>query len=87
MMSFRYWPAADILWLRNLPIIKNILDNEEMQMRLKSTKRDDQEYFAAWDKRIENSLMRMAAEMAMPVIIFIALNIFAIAIVVELKLY
>lgn len=73
--------------LRNDKTIKNILENEETQMRLESTKQNNQEYFAAWDKRIENTLMRMAAEMAMPFIIFIALNIFAIAIVVELKLY
>jgi hypothetical protein len=56
-------------------------------MRLESTKRKNQEYFAAWDKKIENTLMRMAAEMAMPVFIFVVLNIFAIAIVVGLKLY
>lgn len=56
-------------------------------MRLKSTKRNNQEYFATWDKKIENTLMNTAAEMAMPFIIFVVLNIFAIAIVVELKLY
>jgi hypothetical protein len=56
-------------------------------MQLESTKRNNQEYFAAWDKRIENTLMRMVAEMAVPVIIFVVLNIFAIAIVLELKLY
>ena len=56
-------------------------------MRLESTKRNNQEYFAAWDKKIENTAMRMAAEMAMPVIIFIVLNIFAIAILVKLNLY
>lgn len=56
-------------------------------MRLNAAKRKDEEYFAAWDRKIENTLMRMAAEMAMPVIIFAVLNLFAIAIVVELKLY
>ncbi len=56
-------------------------------MQLEATKRNNQEYFAAWDKKIENTAMRMAAEMAMPVIIFVALNIIAIAILVGLKLY
>lgn len=55
-------------------------------MQLRSKKRKDQEYFAVWDKMIENTPMRLVADMAMPVLIFLVLNIFAIAIVVELKL-
>lgn len=56
-------------------------------MQLKSTKRKDQEYFVEWDKKIENTSMRLLADMAMPVIIFIVLNIFTIAILVELNIY
>jgi hypothetical protein len=66
---------------------KNILENEETQMRLKSTERENHEYFATWNKKIENTSMRMVSEMAMLVIIFVILNIFAIAIVVKLNLY
>ncbi len=56
-------------------------------MQLKSTKRKNQEYFAAWDKKIENTWMRLLADMATPIIIFVVLNIFAIAVLVELNIY
>jgi hypothetical protein len=56
-------------------------------MRLESIKRKNQEYFAAWDKKIENTAMSLATELAMPLVIFIVLNIFTIAILVKLNLY
>lgn len=56
-------------------------------MQLKSTKRKNQEYFAAWDKQIENTWISMLAEMATPFIIFMVLNIFTIALLVELNIY
>jgi hypothetical protein len=55
-------------------------------MQLESTKRENQEYFAAWDKKIENTLLNMVAGLALPVLTIVALNIFAIAILFELKL-
>ena len=62
------------------------LENEETQMQLESTKRENQEYFAAWDKKIENTLLSMVAALALPVLTIVALNIFTIAILFELKL-
>ncbi|WP_410510179.1 hypothetical protein RSJ42_08700 [Methanosarcina hadiensis] len=56
-------------------------------MQLESTKRKNQEYFAAWDKKIENTWMRLLSDMAKPFIIFIILNIFTIAILVKLSIY
>jgi hypothetical protein len=56
-------------------------------MQLKSTKRKNQEYFAAWDKKIENTWIRLLADMATPFIIFMLLNIFTIALLVELNIY
>lgn len=56
-------------------------------MQLKSTKRKNQEYFAAWDKKIETTRMRMLSDMAKPFIIFVILNIFTIAILVKLSIY
>lgn len=56
-------------------------------MQLKSTKRKNQEYFADWDKKIENTRMRMLSDMAKPFIIFVILNIFTIAILVKLSIY
>lgn len=56
-------------------------------MQLKQTKRKNQEYFAAWDKKIENTWMHVLADMATPFIIFLALNIFTIAILVKFNIY
>lgn len=56
-------------------------------MRLESTKRNDQEYFAAWDKNIETTPMSTLVTMATLVIVFISLNIFVIAILGELNAY
>lgn len=56
-------------------------------MQLKSTKRKNQEYFAAWDKKIENTWMYMLIDMATPFIIFLLLNIFVLAVLVELNIY
>lgn len=56
-------------------------------MQLKSTKSKNHEYFASWDKKIENTRMSMLADMAIPVIIFVVLNIFTIAILVGLNVY
>jgi len=56
-------------------------------MQLESTKRNNQEYFAAWDKKIENTSMSLVAELATPVIIFFVLNIIVIAVLVKLNLY
>ena len=56
-------------------------------MQLKSTKCKNQEYFAAWDKKIENTRIHMLADMATPFIIFMVLNIFTIVILVELNIY
>jgi len=56
-------------------------------MQFKPTKHKNLEYFAAWDKKIENTWMSMLADMAIPVIIFLVLNIFTIAILVKLNIY
>jgi hypothetical protein len=56
-------------------------------MQLKSTKRKNQEYFAAWDKKIENTWICLLADMATPFIIFMVLNIFTIALLVGLNIY
>jgi hypothetical protein len=56
-------------------------------MKSEFLKQKNQEYFDAWDKKIESTLMSMAAEMAMPLIIFVALNIFALAILIKLNVY
>lgn len=56
-------------------------------MQSKPAKRENQEYFAAWDKKIENTRTRMLRDMAMPVVIFIMLNLFTIAILVKLNIY
>ncbi len=56
-------------------------------MQLKSTKRKNEEYFAAWDKKIENTWTCLLADMATPFIIFVVLNIFTIALLVELNIY
>jgi hypothetical protein len=56
-------------------------------MQLKSTKCKNQEYFAAWDKKIENTGMCLLADMATPFIIFMVLNIFTIALLVGLNIY
>jgi hypothetical protein len=52
-----------------------------------SIKRDNQKYFAAWDKKIENTSMGILSDMAMPVVIFLVLNIFVIAVLVKLNLF
>lgn len=56
-------------------------------MQLKSTKRKNQEYFAAWDKKIENTWICVLVDMATPFIIFVVLNIFAILILIKLNIY
>lgn len=56
-------------------------------MRSESTKRKNQEYFAAWDKKIETSSMCIMTNLATLVIIFVLLNIFVIAILGGLKVY
>ncbi|RXA21743.1 hypothetical protein EQO05_00360 [Methanosarcina sp. MSH10X1] len=56
-------------------------------MQSKPAKRENQEYFAAWDKKIERTWTRMLADMAIPIVIFIMLNIFTIAILVKLNVY
>lgn len=56
-------------------------------MQLKSTKRKNQEYFASWDKKIETTRMRMLADVATPLIIFMILNVFTIIILVKLNIY
>lgn len=56
-------------------------------MRLESTKRNDQEYFAAWDKKIESTPMCTLVTIATLIIIFILMNIFTIAVLVELNIF
>lgn len=56
-------------------------------MRLESKKRQDQEYFAAWDKKIESSSMCIVTNLATLVIIFILINIFIIAMLGGLNVY
>lgn len=56
-------------------------------MQPKSIKRKNQEYFATWDKKIENTWMRMLADMAPPFVIFVILNVFTIIILVKLNIY
>jgi hypothetical protein len=47
----------------------------------------NQKYFAAWDKKIENTSMGVLTDLAMPVVIFLVLNIFVIAILVKMELF
>lgn len=56
-------------------------------MQLKSTKRKNQEYFAAWDRKIENTWVRMLADIATPFVIFMILNVFTIIILIKLNIY
>jgi hypothetical protein len=56
-------------------------------MRLESTKRNDQEYFATWDKQIESTPMCTLVTIATLIIIFILMNIFTIAVLVELNIF
>jgi hypothetical protein len=49
-------------------------------MRLESTKLKDQEYFAAWDKKIENTSTCIVVNLATLIIMVVLLNIFLIAI-------
>jgi hypothetical protein len=56
-------------------------------MRLESKKRQDQEYFAAWDKKIESSSMCIVTNLATLVIIFILINICIIAMLGGLNVY
>lgn len=56
-------------------------------MQLESTKRKNQEYFAAWDKKIETSSKSIVTNLAILVIIFVLLNIFVIAMLGGLKVY
>lgn len=56
-------------------------------MQSKSTKRKSQEYFAEWDKKIQNTPISFMADMALPVFIFIVLNIFTIVVLIELNIY
>jgi hypothetical protein len=55
-------------------------------MQLESTKRENQEYFAAWDRKIENTSMGLLADMATPLILFLVLNIFIIVILLKMNL-
>jgi len=56
-------------------------------MRSESTKRNNQEYFADWDKKIERTPMCTLVTIATLVIIFILMNIFTIAVLVELNIF
>jgi hypothetical protein len=56
-------------------------------MRFESRKRNDQECFAAWDKKIENTPMSTLVTMTILVIIFISMNIFTIAVLAELNVF
>jgi hypothetical protein len=56
-------------------------------MRSESTKRNNQEYFADWDKKIESTPMCTLVTIATLVIIFILMNIFTIAVLVELNIF
>lgn len=57
-----------------------------IKMQLESTKRENQEYFAAWDRKIENTSMGLLADMATPLILFLVLNIFVIVILLKMNL-
>lgn len=56
-------------------------------MQLESKKQKDQEYFAAWDKKIETTSMNIVINLATLVIIFILMNIFIIALLGQLSIF
>lgn len=56
-------------------------------MQLESKKRKDQEYFAAWDKKIESSSMCIVTNLATLVFIFVVMNILILAMLGELSLF
>ena len=55
-------------------------------MKSESKKRNDQEYFAVWDKKIETTSMCIMTNLATLVIIFVFMNIFILAMLGELNL-
>jgi hypothetical protein len=55
-------------------------------MKSESKKRNNQEYFAIWDKKIETTSMCIVTTLATLVIIFVFMNIFILAMLGELNL-